>query len=402
MHTTCATRPFLEESTSSTTSTRSAIQSMIYQRDFWLFFKTMSQVSYLEAIFFPLAIRSLTISDLYFSFLQLIQTEICSWSLTFVWACCRRCWERFSILEWWSRRRWRAPKGTKWVLGYFPEASSMSREANQPFASFSLQSFQRLQHARQLSLKLLANVTYGYTSASFSGRMPCVEIADAIVQFGRRTLEEVSISSWFHLEIQRLSIRLTQFSLNYRPSKPSSEIQIGEQWQYMVILIVFSFIWKERRKTKPSRLETRSLRWWLLRIHIRSDSNSRRLVLSSASHKWLSDLHLTFLLSSLLRRSICLRCCWQRSVTSAGNSNRRKIKCQSSMPKESRQWEEMDSQRFNEWSNQFSKSSFRHKIFLLSSLTVNVSGARFRKVECQSKTSSSQRKSDSDLTSKSL
>lgn len=50
-------------------------------------------------------------------------------------------------------------------------------------------SFLRLQNARQLSLKLLANVTYGYTSATFSGRMPCVEIADAIVQTGRETLE---------------------------------------------------------------------------------------------------------------------------------------------------------------------------------------------------------------------
>ncbi|KAJ1955852.1 DNA polymerase zeta [Linderina pennispora] len=43
--------------------------------------------------------------------------------------------------------------------------------------------------ARQLGLKLIANVTYGYTGASFSGRMPCVEIADAIVQSGRETLE---------------------------------------------------------------------------------------------------------------------------------------------------------------------------------------------------------------------
>lgn len=50
--------------------------------------------------------------------------------------------------------------------------------------------FQRLQNVRQLSLKLLANVTYGYTSASYSGRMPCVEIADAIVQTGRETLEK--------------------------------------------------------------------------------------------------------------------------------------------------------------------------------------------------------------------
>jgi predicted TIM-barrel fold metal-dependent hydrolase len=47
-------------------------------------------------------------------------------------------------------------------------------------------------NARQLGLKFIANVTYGYTSATFSGRMPCVEIADAIVQTGRETLENVS------------------------------------------------------------------------------------------------------------------------------------------------------------------------------------------------------------------
>lgn len=46
--------------------------------------------------------------------------------------------------------------------------------------------------AKQLTLKLLANVTYGYTSASFSGRMPSVEIADSIVATGRETLERVS------------------------------------------------------------------------------------------------------------------------------------------------------------------------------------------------------------------
>ncbi|KAK4154857.1 hypothetical protein C8A00DRAFT_14013 [Chaetomidium leptoderma] len=48
---------------------------------------------------------------------------------------------------------------------------------------------QRLLNNRQLALKLLANVTYGYASASFSGRMPCSEIADSIVQTGRETLE---------------------------------------------------------------------------------------------------------------------------------------------------------------------------------------------------------------------
>lgn len=48
----------------------------------------------------------------------------------------------------------------------------------------------RTLEARQLSLKFIANVTYGYTSATFSGRMPAVEVADSIVQSGRETLEK--------------------------------------------------------------------------------------------------------------------------------------------------------------------------------------------------------------------
>ena len=37
--------------------------------------------------------------------------------------------------------------------------------------------------ARQLGLKLIANVTYGYTSANFSGRMPCVEVTVFLLHF---------------------------------------------------------------------------------------------------------------------------------------------------------------------------------------------------------------------------
>lgn len=50
----------------------------------------------------------------------------------------------------------------------------------------------RVLDARQLGLKFISNVTYGYTSATFSGRMPAVEIADSIVQSGRETLEKVT------------------------------------------------------------------------------------------------------------------------------------------------------------------------------------------------------------------
>lgn len=49
----------------------------------------------------------------------------------------------------------------------------------------------RLEH-KQFALKYFANVTYGYSSASFSGRMPCSELADAIVATGRRALEEAA------------------------------------------------------------------------------------------------------------------------------------------------------------------------------------------------------------------
>jgi len=66
------------------------------------------------------------------------------------------------------------------------------------------QTLKRMMDHRQYALKMIANVTYGYTSASFSGRMPCVDIAgtligvsplaaehfpDSIVQTARETLE---------------------------------------------------------------------------------------------------------------------------------------------------------------------------------------------------------------------
>lgn len=50
-------------------------------------------------------------------------------------------------------------------------------------------SLHKLLHARQMGLKLISNVTYGYTSANYSGRMPSVEIADSIVSKGREILE---------------------------------------------------------------------------------------------------------------------------------------------------------------------------------------------------------------------
>ncbi|KAL3313014.1 DNA polymerase zeta catalytic subunit [Cichlidogyrus casuarinus] len=51
------------------------------------------------------------------------------------------------------------------------------------------QPLKRLLDSRQLGLKLLANVIYGYTGASFTGRMACSEVADSIVSKARETLQ---------------------------------------------------------------------------------------------------------------------------------------------------------------------------------------------------------------------
>ena len=45
-------------------------------------------------------------------------------------------------------------------------------------------------HNRQMALKLFMNVMYGYTGASFSGRMPCSDIADSVVETGKTILKD--------------------------------------------------------------------------------------------------------------------------------------------------------------------------------------------------------------------
>lgn len=63
---------------------------------------------------------------------------------------------------------------------------------------------QKVYNSKQLALKLIANVTYGYTSASFSGRMPSSDIADAIVATGREIMRraiEMIDSSEFNAKV---------------------------------------------------------------------------------------------------------------------------------------------------------------------------------------------------------
>ena len=67
--------------------------------------------------------------------------------------------------------------------------------------------------ARQLGLKYIANVTYGYTGATFSGRMPAVEIADSIVQSGRETLEKVRDHNFLFLSYIPTVFRLSTLSM---------------------------------------------------------------------------------------------------------------------------------------------------------------------------------------------
>lgn len=86
------------------------------------------------------------------------------------------------------------------MLAEILDTRAMVKAAMKKTAANKIAERQRL-HNRQLALKLLANVTYGYTSASFSGRMPCVEVADSIVQTGRQTLDKAialihSVQRW--------------------------------------------------------------------------------------------------------------------------------------------------------------------------------------------------------------
>jgi DNA polymerase zeta len=77
-------------------------------------------------------------------------------------ACCRACCARFSKRASWSRA-----------------ALKRAKQSGDRAAA-------RMLDARQFGLKMIANVTYGYTSASFTGRMPCAELADSIVHDGAR------------------------------------------------------------------------------------------------------------------------------------------------------------------------------------------------------------------------
>ena len=52
----------------------------------------------------------------------------------------------------------------------------------------------------QFALKMMANATYGYAGASCTGRMPCADVADSIVQTARQLL--LQTIQWIEAEAQ--------------------------------------------------------------------------------------------------------------------------------------------------------------------------------------------------------
>lgn len=77
------------------------------------------------------------------------------------------------------------------VLHEILSTRAMLKRASKQYKSCGKElspSILRQLEARQLALKYVANVTYGYTSATFSGRCAMPLLADTIVECGRRTL----------------------------------------------------------------------------------------------------------------------------------------------------------------------------------------------------------------------
>lgn len=77
------------------------------------------------------------------------------------------------------------------VLDEILTTRAMLKKASKQYKSFGINTppaVLRQLEAKQLALKYVANVTYGYTSATFSGRCAMPLLADTIVECARRTL----------------------------------------------------------------------------------------------------------------------------------------------------------------------------------------------------------------------
>lgn len=83
----------------------------------------------------------------------------------------------------WNRRRGFLPRMMHELL----QTRIMIKNAMKKLDKKSVEYIQLF--SQQLGIKMLCNTTYGYTGAGQTGRMPCNDIADSIVSFGRKTLE---------------------------------------------------------------------------------------------------------------------------------------------------------------------------------------------------------------------
>lgn len=85
---------------------------------------------------------------------------------------------------------------------------------------------------RQLGIKLYANVTYGYTSAGYSGRMPCNDLAESIVYLGRYHLnlaiKKVSEYDLGNLFKKNSNYKYTNCNLNSKNDTICKEIHKAE------------------------------------------------------------------------------------------------------------------------------------------------------------------------------
>ena len=72
------------------------------------------------------------------------------------------------------------------ILRYRIKANAMKKQLSEKKNCELFEKLDRLQRG----LKNLSNVCYGYTSAYYSGRLPCAQLADAIVILGRKILEQ--------------------------------------------------------------------------------------------------------------------------------------------------------------------------------------------------------------------
>ena len=86
-------------------------------------------------------------------------------------------------------------------------------------------------HNRQLGIKLLANVIYGYTSAGFSGRMPNSNIGDSIVALGKQivTTTQQFIESNSNWNAKVIYGDTDSLFISIQNKSPIEAIEIGKE-----------------------------------------------------------------------------------------------------------------------------------------------------------------------------